>query len=226
MRYFARDPGRHYFKCIDCFAPLAIETTKDTSWREEDLRCPHCNGYLAWMGRVGGGGHTVQQQVSDCPCDERCTCAVGPNCDCRCGGANHGIGMVWKVVTVGDTNRLEAASATATRKQAKHAAAGAEWRDLVARYHRAWDAAFDAVTTRRAAGWIPFEDFRLWVAGQNTTKEMVRIRDLRSHARNAKLEKLTEATEALACAHHKCGTMPAQELRNVGRNQATLDLMR
>lgn len=25
-----------------------------------------------------------------CPCDARCTNAEGPNCDCQCGGVNHG----------------------------------------------------------------------------------------------------------------------------------------
>lgn len=28
---------------------------------------------------------------SSCPCDRRCTHAVGPDCDCQCGGLNHGI---------------------------------------------------------------------------------------------------------------------------------------
>lgn len=30
----------------------------------------------------------------DCTCDGRCTGARGPNCDCHCGGENHGKGMV------------------------------------------------------------------------------------------------------------------------------------
>lgn len=32
----------------------------------------------------------VKGTVTDCPCDGRCTSAKGPNCDCSCGGANHG----------------------------------------------------------------------------------------------------------------------------------------
>lgn len=29
--------------------------------------------------------------VPDHKCDSRCTNATGPNCDCSCGGANHGL---------------------------------------------------------------------------------------------------------------------------------------
>ncbi len=32
----------------------------------------------------------VKGTVTDCPCDRRCTGAKGHNCDCSCGGANHG----------------------------------------------------------------------------------------------------------------------------------------
>lgn len=28
---------------------------------------------------------------TDSPCDERCTSAKGPECNCQCGGINHGI---------------------------------------------------------------------------------------------------------------------------------------
>lgn len=32
--------------------------------------------------------------VADKKCDGRCMGATGHNCECSCGGANHGIGMV------------------------------------------------------------------------------------------------------------------------------------
>jgi hypothetical protein len=32
----------------------------------------------------------VYQLATACACDERCTNASGPNCDCSCGGKNHG----------------------------------------------------------------------------------------------------------------------------------------
>lgn len=36
----------------------------------------------------------VRATVNDTPCDGRCTSATGPNCDCSCGGRNHGLGKV------------------------------------------------------------------------------------------------------------------------------------
>lgn len=32
----------------------------------------------------------IKGTVTECPCDGRCTSAKGPNCDCSCGGQNHG----------------------------------------------------------------------------------------------------------------------------------------
>ncbi len=32
----------------------------------------------------------VKGTVTGCPCDARCTSARGHNCECSCGGANHG----------------------------------------------------------------------------------------------------------------------------------------
>lgn len=37
--------------------------------------------------RVGA----IKATVSDTPCRDRCVTATGDNCDCECGGENHGI---------------------------------------------------------------------------------------------------------------------------------------
>lgn len=49
-----------------------------------DTKCPtHPNAYLE--------SATVQGTHSDAQkCDPRCTSAIGPDCSCQCGGANHG----------------------------------------------------------------------------------------------------------------------------------------
>lgn len=49
----------------------------------EDLPCPECDGSLQWDEIVG-------KVVDDHPCDARCMGARGPDCECSCGGANHG----------------------------------------------------------------------------------------------------------------------------------------
>jgi hypothetical protein len=49
-----------------------------------DLRCPECGCNLPKSNRVEG--HYSEKHV----CGAKCMGAKGPNCDCQCGGANHG----------------------------------------------------------------------------------------------------------------------------------------
>lgn len=49
----------------------------------EDLPCPECDRSLQW-DEISG------KVVEDHPCDARCMGARGPDCECSCGGANHG----------------------------------------------------------------------------------------------------------------------------------------
>jgi hypothetical protein len=37
------------------------------------------------------GGTAIEGKYTECPCDRRCTGAKGHNCECSCGGTNHGI---------------------------------------------------------------------------------------------------------------------------------------
>lgn len=83
--------SRTYYRCRTC---LAAFTTENPIPRAADGRLNavcECDGNLERMGVVCGpvyGRETVL-----CKCDERCTFATGPNCDCQCGGKNHGAGM-------------------------------------------------------------------------------------------------------------------------------------
>ncbi len=50
-------------------------------------RCPVC--------RYRMQGEPIKGTYSpDRACDSRCQNAIGPSCDCQCGGANHGLGWV------------------------------------------------------------------------------------------------------------------------------------
>ena len=62
--------------------------------RRQRIQCA-CGGEMEHMGRVEGDRLTKTEYR--CPCDGRCTGALGPNCDCQCGGANHGSGRVVEV---------------------------------------------------------------------------------------------------------------------------------
>ena len=50
-----------------------------------ELGCPKCGCNLPKGGQVQG--HYSEQRK----CDARCTGAKGHNCECQCGGKNHGI---------------------------------------------------------------------------------------------------------------------------------------
>ena len=52
-----------------------------------DAVCPGCQRPTRAWG-------TVKGSYSDTPCDHRCTSATGFQCSCRCGGKNHGAGLL------------------------------------------------------------------------------------------------------------------------------------
>lgn len=78
----------NYFRCNECLSTF-------TSYEEKIDICS-CEGDVDYMGRVRQD-RTVFTEKERCACDERCTRASGPNCDCICGGVNHGTG---KTVTI------------------------------------------------------------------------------------------------------------------------------
>ena len=44
-----------------------------------------CGGYAR--------GFEIRAELSSHACDARCMNAIGPNCECACGGVNHGAGF-------------------------------------------------------------------------------------------------------------------------------------
>lgn len=46
--------------------------------------CPEHGSYLVYQ--------VIGNEVASVKCGARCTNAVGPACDCSCGGSNHGAG--------------------------------------------------------------------------------------------------------------------------------------
>ena len=79
--------ARHFWKCPSCLTVAATETT--TAAR---LSCGHCNVTMSYMGAVSR--NRLVKTEERCKCDARCTFATGPNCDCQCGGVNHGSQML------------------------------------------------------------------------------------------------------------------------------------
>jgi len=85
-------PGRlYYWRCADCLDPVTVRE-KVTG----PLLCGACGGSMEYLGRVARDRLVVEAQV--CACDHRCTGAIGPMCDCHCGGVNHGTGREVTVI--------------------------------------------------------------------------------------------------------------------------------
>lgn len=70
--------GRELGRCRSCKAVIARETR---FWSGSTATC-ECGARVALKGVWG--------RESAKPCGARCMGAVGPSCDCSCGGRNHG----------------------------------------------------------------------------------------------------------------------------------------
>lgn len=76
---------RTYYRCRDCLSAFTLDQPYPAG-----ARCV-CGGTPERMGVVCGNAYGDVDKA--CPCDARCTHAIGPNCDCQCGGKNHGSGV-------------------------------------------------------------------------------------------------------------------------------------
>ena len=83
--------ARWYVRCCDCLQVAAVDDRPPTG-----ALCGACGGKIEAMGKVHIDRLVVGHR-SEIPCDGRCTGASGPNCDCSCGGANHGSGKLVEV---------------------------------------------------------------------------------------------------------------------------------
>lgn len=180
---------RHYYRCVDCLtvaateAPLAVQHIE--GWLNSYGECGACGGRIESMGQVYQD-RLVKPELR-CPCDDRCTNARGPNCECKCGGANHGTGLLVEVlVGVGPVPRLCTNAGGAWR--------AAEYRALRDAFLDQWHARFDVVVnTKRAGGYLGADQFRHYCLGTSLMREWHQVRELRTHkGRMDKIEKLLE----------------------------------
>ncbi len=81
---------RLYVRCTDCLG-VSVALDHHARVNHGDVRCGICGGHIEAMGYVVESRLVTEHTV--CKCNERCVDALGPNCSCKCGGANHGHGM-------------------------------------------------------------------------------------------------------------------------------------
>lgn len=157
---------RHFYRCLDCLTVAA------TSERLREAKCGACSGAIEYMGRVQRDSLVVTGM--ECPCDFRCTSALGPSCNCKCGGINHGSNVMVAVTRVtGDVPVLQITDSAKAQRIAR------EWRAAV----DAATAELETIAARRVGGWLPMDDYTRWT---KLGKVLRAARKLRTHASRMK----------------------------------------
>lgn len=157
--------ARHCYRCADCLEVVFVDGDV-----HRQLECGVCGGRFECMGRVGRSGR-LEVDHYECACDARCTGARGPQCDCQCGGVNHGTGRV--VLVTSDAGAVPRAM---PKDAAKANARVAEWREVVA----AIEAKLEALPKRTGA-YLPREAFMQTVEAQRLRRELRKLSTRRTH---------------------------------------------
>ena len=187
--------SRHFYRCSDCLSVAATDTklpcVKDKwgySTDEVNAACDAYNGPIEYMGKtlytVGGHEYALRHVVGCKPaCDGKCIGAIGPNCDCQCGGENHGTGKMVDIYEQGSVPRLKVPSEARTK--------GEQYRAALETCRAAWTAKFGYVTEKKRSGeWIG--NFQLYLDGQYAQQRIAKARHLRVHG--TRLKRLAELT--------------------------------
>lgn len=158
---------RNFYRCRSCLSVVAV-----------DGKMPH-GAVCGACGRSGWWhmGEVHQDRlvkVEDrCACDDRCTSARGPKCNCRCGGKNHGTHLVVTVVT--DQGKVPLVKVPSS--------------DEAHRIADEWDAATSGIRAEldelmNTRGWLPQEKFNRKLSLQ---WRLSRAAKLKTHAARLKL---------------------------------------
>jgi hypothetical protein len=181
----------HFYRCTDCLSVCTSAELLSYRNRSGDIvaggKCGACDGILEYLGRTERD--RLIKEHDACPCDDRCTSARGPNCSCRCGGANHGSHMTVTVRT--DEGGIPVAMIDpAARLKAE------EYRAAKQRFWDAWNARYRAITDKKNRGeWI--DSFGLYLRGQDYARAYHKTVELRTHgSRNRKIHALEQEIRA------------------------------
>lgn len=195
----APKPKRFFVRCTGCLATAAVDVPPaevkafkagfGTRWNGfvgRDLpfgpECGGCGAVIELVGAVAGDTWTRSELRT--PCDDRCTNAPGPKCECKCGGENHGTKLLVPVV-------VEAGRATVTPVAGEKARAR-RWEFEAARFaaREAIEARFGRLfAAKRAGEWLSGADFSDLCEGVRLVELLGAARKRRSHAGRMKVVK-------------------------------------
>lgn len=162
---------RHFYRCADCLTVAASEVK--TAYHAEGYaapkhgKCGACGGELEYMGEVQRD--RLVKHGLETPCDDRCTNARGPCCDCKCGGANHGSDLLVPVTyDCGGVPRLEVADGKAKIR-------GQYYRELCAEFRQVWNGRYGRVTDRKRDGhYLDGAEYRMYRDGGRMLEQVPR----------------------------------------------------
>ena len=159
--------ARCYVRCPWCLGVAALDGERPA----DNLTCGACGSHVEVMGRVEGDHLHVGER---CPCDDRCTGALGPLCSCRCGGKNHGGGLAADIAVI---------AGIPTLRQLHHADAERA-RSQRERYEAAVNALCEHPAYRRKCdgGYLPQDEFGAYIEIRRKLGRLHRITSLRSFA--------------------------------------------
>lgn len=186
---------RWFVRCLDCFSVYALDMDRVPEGHRtlSDGRRVYCvqaecacGGAVEVMGFVRRSEEQrLLAEEQRCPCDQRCTGARGPICDCPCGGQNHGShALVTIVKDVGPVPRLSG------DPDAAALAVAAEWREGLAKALATIETRHAPVLEAKRAGRY-YPGYGAYLALRADQVRVVKARKARTHrARMGWLQKV------------------------------------
>lgn len=167
--------NRWFYRCLDCLSVVATEQSPmiDRRTGRGSEVCGLCGGGMESMGRVERDRLVTDSER--CACDDRCTYATGPKCNCKCGGENHG---TKRTVAVRVDHGVFPVLCVPDSSKARQIAE--EWRSALVPVL----AVRDAIISRKNAGWIPRSDYDRMM---DLCRIVSRARAARTHAGRMKI---------------------------------------
>jgi len=178
--------ARHFYRCVDC-----LELTVIDGEQRYEILCD-CGARLDYVGHVHRNVLVIDTERS--ACDDRCTSATGPHCDCGCGGENHGTNRVVHIqIITGAVPQVTARANLATR-----CAQVAAWRRAILEARERADAATHGTISAMQRGqWI--KDKALWWRAKDYQDAIRKAAAYQSHKRRmTALGAIAQAEQAAA----------------------------
>lgn len=121
--------NRFFYKCTGCLEVVALPERLAMNYSHSVAVCSSCGQHFEFMGRVHRD--RLIQEHQECACDDRCTSARGPSCNCKCGGENHGAGMAGYVTVTTDAGAIPQVTLPSPERAAKSLAQFTEFQAAI-----------------------------------------------------------------------------------------------